>query len=192
MKSGLLSLIVLVTLSTHASADLIGTDITATAFGDFADVSLDPVGLVGPVNAEGTEDFEVTIFASVGVLSVDVFDDGIDITNPDGDVGELGFSFTAGVTFSGLDWGGTGSLADVEITSFNVGLELPGPDPTISFAGADATEFTLNLTGVLWSSSSFINIALTPQHAAAVPEPASLLLLGTGLFGLAAYRRRRA
>ncbi|MFW8602570.1 PEP-CTERM sorting domain-containing protein [Desulfobacterota bacterium M19] len=43
----------------------------------------------------------------------------------------------------------------------------------------------------MWSGGSFDNLTYTSNSSAPVPEPATMLLMGTGLAGLAGLRRRR-
>ena len=59
-------------------------------------------------------------------------------------------------------------------------------------AGIDRLVFGEELTANYPSMLDDLRFEAAEIPVAAVPEPSTILLLGTGLFGLAAYRRRRA
>lgn len=71
---------------------------------------------------------------------------------------------------------------------------VPGIVGTFSFPSG-----WTGITSVVWDADSPIfngymgidNLVFNPTHATSVPEPASLLLLGSGLLGMAAVGKRR-
>lgn len=98
-----------------------------------------------------------------------------------------GFSFAqgSGIERSALFAGGAATLEPNETSNFSDMLIFSG------LTGADTARVTFGLRDRIGERGFLLRLSASPPlDASAVPEPASMLLIGTGLAGLVARRRR--
>lgn len=138
------------------------------------------IGSLSGLNSLGT------FFLNTGPLSTTggLFQLDITFTSPTGITGGQGATYLAtilGTISPNIDQGG-------------VNIHFANPTQTFSFSnGTNTGTFSLTVADLFVQSGRTANLTagITGEQTPAVPEPATLLLLGSGITGIAVKLRRR-
>jgi len=130
---------------------------------------------------------EVMNFPAPGYFDVDVSDKHIAINNFD-----TSFCFSnctwSNSSFNGLRFFDHTGTIDSFVSASVSATNMLGLDASrLSF---DANNIYLNWQGLTFSNNTFVELDLN-GGSSPIPEPASIMLLGTGVLGLVARNRRR-
>ena len=183
-----LSVLVSVLCVTPANAVLVGTQIGVAGTDILS--TINPSSSI-TVNGQGTEDFQAGRFGPppfpgfpppfLAVFSVDVFDTGMELTALNDDSLTL-----ATLSFTDLNWGGTGALTNVSISR----NDIQGGTTSILFDPiTNPTAFTIEFSNITLAGDETVSIALTPSHP--IPTPSAMLLMGTGIAALIGWNYRK-
>lgn len=169
---------VTLTGSTTGANTAAGLNFTGTQF--FTGTTALGFGSLSGANSLGT------FFLNTGPLSVTggIFQLDITFTAPTGILGGQGATYVAtvvGTISPNIDQGG-------------VNVDFLNPTQNFVFNdGVNTGSFSLTVADLFVQSGreAFLTAGITGAQAPAVPEPATLLLLGSGLTGIAVKLRRR-
>ena len=169
-----------VTVSGSTTGALTAPGVLFTGSEFFTGTTALGIGSLSGVNSLGT------FFVNTGPLSATsgLFQLDITFTTPTGILGGQGATYLAtivGTISPNIDQGG-------------VNVHFLAPTQTFSFNdGVNTGSFSLTVADLFVQSGreAFLTAGITGEQTPAVPEPATLLLLGSGISGIAVKLRRR-
>ncbi|MFY9621342.1 MAG: PEP-CTERM sorting domain-containing protein [Pyrinomonadaceae bacterium] len=169
-----------VTVSGSTTGALTAPGVLFTGSEFFTGTTALGIGSLSGVNSLGT------FFVNTGQLSATggLFQLDITFTSPTGILGGQGATYVATIV---------GSISP-NVDQGGVHVDFLNPTQTFTFNdGVNTGSFSLTVADLFVQSgrSAFLTAGITGEQTPAVPEPATLLLLGSGITGIAVKLRRR-